>query len=85
MKRAILALFALAALSGTATGQTAKERTVNFYNWSDYIEPKVLEDFTKETGIKVKYDTFDSNDLLGDQAPRRPQRLRCGGSHGLFP
>ena len=64
MKRAILAAFALAALSGTAVAQTAKERTVNFYNWSDYIEPKVLEDFTKETGIKVKYDTFDSNDLL---------------------
>ena len=37
---------------------------VNFYNWSDYIDPTVLEDFTKETGIKVKYDTFDSNDML---------------------
>jgi len=64
MKRAILALFALAALYGTAAGQARNERTVHFYNWSDYIEPKVLEDFTKETGIKVKYDTFDSNDLL---------------------
>ena len=37
---------------------------VNFYNWSDYIDPTVLEDFTKETGIKVKYDTFNSNDML---------------------
>ena len=37
---------------------------VNFYNWSDYIDPTVLEDFTKETGIKVRYDTFDSNDTL---------------------
>jgi len=37
---------------------------VNIYNWSDYIDPTVLEDFTKETGIKVKYDTFDSNDML---------------------
>src|SRR5262245_54391923 len=64
MKRVILALFALVALGGVAAGQGAKERTVNFYNWSDYIEPKVLEDFTKETGIRVKYDTFDSNDLL---------------------
>ena len=42
----------------------AKERVVNFYNWSDYIDPTVLEDFTKETGIKVRYDTFDSNDTL---------------------
>src|SRR6476661_505536 len=64
MKRGILALLALAALGGGALAEAAKERTVNFYNWSDYIEPSVLEDFTKETGIKVKYDTFDSNDLL---------------------
>jgi putrescine transport system substrate-binding protein len=42
----------------------AKERVVNFYNWSDYIAPSVLDDFTKETGIKVRYDTFDSNDTL---------------------
>ena len=61
MKRVVLALFALGVLSVAAAGQ---ERTVNFYNWSDYIAPGVLEDFTKETGIKVKYDTFDSNDLL---------------------
>jgi putrescine transport system substrate-binding protein len=40
------------------------ERVVNVYNWSDYIEPKVLDDFTKETGIKVQYDTFDANETL---------------------
>ena len=39
-------------------------RVVNVYNWSDYIDPKVLEDFTKETGIKVQYDTFDANETL---------------------
>jgi len=39
-------------------------RVVNVYNWSDYIEPKVLEDFTKATGIKVQYDTFDANETL---------------------
>jgi len=42
----------------------AQGQTVNVYNWSDYIEPTVIEDFTKETGIKVRYDTFDSNDTL---------------------
>jgi putrescine transport system substrate-binding protein len=42
----------------------AKERVVNFYNWSDYVAPAVLDDFTRETGIKVRYDTFDSNDTL---------------------
>jgi putrescine transport system substrate-binding protein len=42
----------------------ATQRVVNFYNWSDYIDPTVLDDFTKETHIKVRYDTFDSNDTL---------------------
>jgi putrescine transport system substrate-binding protein len=64
MSRIFLALIALAALIGPAGAQAKKEQTVNVYNWSDYIDPTVLEDFTKETGIKVKYDTFDSNDML---------------------
>jgi len=51
----------LAALSQSAR---AAERTVNFYNWSNYMAPGVLEDFTKETGIKVVYDTFDANETL---------------------
>ena len=38
-----------AAVSLPAQGQ---ERTVNFYNWSNYMAPGVLEQFTKETGIK---------------------------------
>jgi putrescine transport system substrate-binding protein len=42
----------------------AAERTVNVYNWSDYIAPRVIEEFTKTSGIKVRYDTFDSNDTL---------------------
>jgi putrescine transport system substrate-binding protein len=42
----------------------AQGQIVNVYNWSDYIEPTVIEDFSKETGIKVRYDTFDSNDTL---------------------
>jgi putrescine transport system substrate-binding protein len=46
------------------TGAAAQERTVNVYNWSDYIDPKVLEDFTKETGIKVVYDTYDNNEIV---------------------
>src|ERR1022692_2680648 len=42
----------------------AQQRTVNFYNWSNYMAPGVLEDFTKQTGIKVRYDTFDANETL---------------------
>jgi putrescine transport system substrate-binding protein len=46
------------------TGAVAQERTLNVYNWSDYVDPKVLEDFTKETGIKVIYDTYDNNEIV---------------------
>ena len=46
------------------TVASAEERTVNFYNWSSYMAPGVLEDFTRETGIKVVYDTFDANETL---------------------
>jgi putrescine transport system substrate-binding protein len=41
-----------------------KARVVNFYNWSDYVEPAIFDAFTRETGIAVRYDTFDSNDTL---------------------
>jgi putrescine transport system substrate-binding protein len=47
-----------------ATVAPAQQRTVNFYNWSNYVAPGVLDDFTRETGIKVVYDTFDANETL---------------------
>src|ERR1700704_3771086 len=56
------AFAAIAALAASAAAQSG--RFVNVYNWSDYVAPGVLEDFTKETGIRVRYDTFDSNDTL---------------------
>jgi putrescine transport system substrate-binding protein len=64
--RKILAVVCISvvALAGIATTGAAQQRVVNFYNWSDYIDPTVLDEFTKTTGIQVKYDTFDSNDVL---------------------
>jgi putrescine transport system substrate-binding protein len=60
--RLLVAMAALFAL--LCSPAMAQERTVNFYNWSNYVAPGVLEDFTKETGIKVVYDTFDANETL---------------------
>ena len=54
----------IAVLAALSTGADAADRTVNFYNWSNYMAPGVLEDFTRETGIKVTYDTFDANETL---------------------
>jgi putrescine transport system substrate-binding protein len=70
MRRALIATslvalltFALSVISDQA-GAEARRRTVNVYNWSDYIDPTVIEEFTKATGIAARYDTFDSNDVL---------------------
>jgi putrescine transport system substrate-binding protein len=61
--RLVLVAAACAAIA-PAVAQPKRERIVNVYNWSDYIAPTVVEDFSKDTGIKVRYDTFDSNDTL---------------------
>lgn len=53
-----------AALILVSPPASAEQRIVNFYNWSNYIAPDVLADFTRETGIKVVYDTFDANETL---------------------
>src|SRR5499427_2064425 len=65
MRRAIrFALVAAATMAIAPAAAQPKQRVVNVYNWSDYMAPGVVEDFSKETGIKVRYDTFDSNDTL---------------------
>ncbi|MFO1046563.1 MAG: polyamine ABC transporter substrate-binding protein [Geminicoccaceae bacterium] len=59
-----LAVAAAALLALVAGAAQAQDRVVKVYNWSDYIDPEVLEDFTAKTGIQVVYDLFDSNELL---------------------
>ena len=67
--------FAAAALATVCmtVGARAEDKVVHVYNWSDYIDESILADFTKETGIKVVYDVFDSNELL-------ETKLLAGGS-----
>ncbi|QJC33239.1 extracellular solute-binding protein [Enterobacteriaceae endosymbiont of Donacia clavipes] len=40
------------------------QETVFFYNWTEYVPDKILKKFTKETGIKVIYSTYDSNESM---------------------
>ncbi|QIQ21146.1 extracellular solute-binding protein [Zophobihabitans entericus] len=42
----------------------AKNKTLYIYNWSSYIAPDTISNFEKQTGIKVNYDVFDSNEVL---------------------
>jgi putrescine transport system substrate-binding protein len=68
LRRAMLAAtFPLAACLVAPAGilpAAAKDKVVHVYNWSDYIEPRMLEAFTRETGIRVVYDTYDTNELV---------------------
>ena len=64
-----LAVVAIALAMGIAAGAVraqapAEEKVLNVYNWSDYIAEDTIRNFEKETGIKVRYDNFDSNEIL---------------------
>ncbi len=60
----LLAGIGLVAVLSSPNAALAQDKVVNVYNWSDYIDESILTDFTKETGIKVVYDVFDSNEIL---------------------
>ncbi len=67
MSRGIATLVSAAALSAAAALPVAaqqEEKVLNIYNWSDYIAEDTIKNFEKETGIKVRYDLFDSNEVL---------------------
>ncbi len=66
---ACAAVIALAACGGAGDGKSpattaAEEKVLNVYNWADYIGETTIADFEKKTGIKVTYDTYDSNEVL---------------------
>lgn len=72
MKKTALNLMLVGSVGLFSTVSHA-EQVVNIYNWSDYMAPGALEAFTKQTGIKVNYDVYDSNEVL-------EAKLMAGGS-----
>lgn len=64
VRKSIAALSVLAAALFLIAPAGAQDNVVNVFNWSDYIDEEILADFTAETGIKVVYDVFDSNEVL---------------------
>lgn len=63
----------LTAILTAGMASLATAQVVNVYNWSDYIDESILDDFEAETGIKVVYDVYDSNEVL-------ETKLLAGGS-----
>ncbi len=56
----------------------AAEKELYVYNWSEYMPESVLKDFTKETGIKVHYTTYDSNEEMYE-------KVKSGGYDIIVP
>ncbi len=61
--RRLIATLALL-LVGVSSALAADPKVLNIYNWSDYIADDTIKNFEKETGIKVNYDNYDSNEVL---------------------
>ena len=59
-----LVLCATAMLWGAPASAQEEEKVLNIYNWSDYIAEDTIKNFEKETGIKVRYDNFDNNEIV---------------------
>ncbi|WP_348750611.1 polyamine ABC transporter substrate-binding protein [Pseudomonas rhodesiae] len=64
MKNAGKTLLALSLMGAMAGAAQADDKVLHVYNWSDYIAPDTIANFEKESGIKVVYDVFDSNETL---------------------
>lgn len=55
---------AMGLAAAAATGAAAQDQRLNIYNWSDYIAEDTIAKFEAETGIRVTYDVYDSNEVL---------------------
>ncbi|RON08322.1 spermidine/putrescine ABC transporter substrate-binding protein PotF [Pseudomonas brassicacearum] len=64
MKNTGKTLLALSLMGVMAGAAQADDKVLHVYNWSDYIAPDTIANFEKESGIKVVYDVFDSNETL---------------------
>src|SRR5580765_461905 len=67
--RALLTLLSLLLV----TFANADDKTLNLFAWSEYVPQEVIDGYTKETGVKVNYETFASNEEL-------ISKLRAGGT-----
>lgn len=65
MKKLIALLLSLClclALCGCSGTAGTAQKSITVFNWEDYIDPEILEEFTEETGIQVKYQRFTTNE-----------------------
>ncbi len=61
---AVVLVFALLLTGCASSGKSGKQRVVNVCNWGEYIDESLIDEFEKQTGIKVNYKTAESNEAL---------------------
>ena len=59
-----MAAMVVASLSGCGGNKASENGEVIVYNWGEYIDPDALTMFEEETGIKVIYDEFETNEIM---------------------
>ena len=60
----MVTILTLTACGGSSSGSESKDRVVNVCSWGEYIDEDLIYQFEEETGIKVNYQTAESNEAL---------------------
>ena len=68
----LTSLLTLSLFTVCGNSSTADNGIVYFYNCGDYIDEELLRDFTRETGIKVDYSTYDTNEIMYQKLKSTP-------------
>lgn len=57
---------------GCGSSNSGENGTINVFNWGEYIDESLIKDFEKETGIKVNYSTYDTNEIMYQKVKTNP-------------
>src|SRR5271170_6782898 len=60
----VLVLLLIAFTAGSGPSAAAEEKRLFIYNWTDFIGRNTIAEFEKQTGIKVTYDVYDSEETM---------------------
>ena len=68
----VTSLLTTSLFTGCGNSNIGVNGTINFFNVGDYIDEFLIRDFEKQTGIKVNYDTYDTNEIMYQKLKTNP-------------
>ena len=66
------ALLTTSIFAGCSNNSAGENGTINVFNWGEYIDESLIKDFENETGIKVNYSTYDTNEIMYQKIKTNP-------------